>query len=80
MPENMLMGVYYVGWTLYPPAEIVKRISEGFGLMFVAQKINQLGLKNHLQESWLWGNPDVMFSPIGTIGQYQYFSLAHVEK
>ncbi len=73
-------AVYYVGWTLYPPAEFVKRISEDLGLMFIVQKIDQLGLNNHLEESWLWGNSDVMFSPIGRVGQYQYFSLAQIEK
>jgi hypothetical protein len=67
--------VYYLGWTVYPPVQQVRIFSKATGWQALGDKLQQLSLMNHLEQSWVWQSADLDLRPAGQSGQYQYFRV-----
>jgi hypothetical protein len=72
---TMKRPVYYLGWRKYPPAENAKKMLEFFGFKFLSNLVENLPLRDHLTESWVWYFPEYSFQPVGRCGQYEYYRL-----
>jgi len=72
--------VYYLGWTVYPPVQQVRNFSKTLGWQVLDDKLQQPGLMNHLEQSWVWKSAELDLRPAGQSGQYQYFRVRDGEK
>jgi hypothetical protein len=76
LEELMKRGsVYYLGWHRYPPLEFVERIAERIGFRALVERLRSIELIDHLDASWVVDSGELVRTPAGRIGQYEYYRV-----
>jgi hypothetical protein len=72
--------VYYLAWRMYPPVQSILDISRTIGWTYLADILENLQLRDHRKESWVWGlnGLDIQYS--GRSGQYEYYRVEYSGK
>ena len=60
----------YVGYGRLPTLDRLQRLSARYGISPVSRALERMKPRNHLAESWMWGDPRFAFRPWAEIGQY----------
>ncbi len=65
----------YIGWTFNPAVIHLRDLANSSGVP-IPQSIEELeGLRNHLEQSWIWNNPALELSEVAQLGQYHAFII-----
>jgi hypothetical protein len=60
----------YVGWTYNPSVLALKERLHPLGIGYIERIETNLKLRNHLEQSWIWGNKDLRLRGIAGVGNY----------
>jgi hypothetical protein len=64
--------VYYLGWHRYPPLAFVERVAERMGFRALVERLRGIELIDHLEASWVADSGELVRTPEGRVGQYEY--------
>lgn len=64
---------HYIGWRWYPPAENLAAMGRRIRVTSIPKIIENLGLQDHREESWLWGTDLLEDQPSIRTGQYEAY-------
>ena len=65
--------IYYLGWEIYPPVQMVYDFADSHGIKKLTTIIESLQLQDHRRESWVWNFSDYEMQLTGRSGQYEYY-------
>ncbi len=68
-------NLVFIGWDYNPVVKKLSSVFKDLGLEGLAKKIQAVPMRNHLEESWLWRNPQITMVPIIKRGQYSSFEI-----
>lgn len=71
--------VYYLGWRIYPPVQNIRDFAATIGWQRLVVMLDNLQLKDHRKESWLWYSPEFNMQYSGDSGQYEYYRVQYVK-
>lgn len=71
--------VYYLGWRVYPPVQNIRDFAATIGWQRLVVMLDNLQLKDHRKESWLWYSPQLNMQYAGRSGQYEYYLVEVVK-
>lgn len=72
--------VYYLGWRVYPPVQNIRDFSAAIGWQRLISILDNLQMKDHRKESWMWDSPGFNMQYSGRSGQYEYYRVERVNK
>lgn len=67
--------VYYLGWHRYPPLEFVERMAQRIGFSGLVERLRSIELIDHLDASWVADSRELVRTPAGRVGQYEYYRV-----
>jgi hypothetical protein len=72
--------VYYLSWRVYPPVQNIHDFAAATGWNYLVAKLDNMQMKDHRKESWLWDSPDINMQFTGRSGQYEYYRVEGISK
>jgi hypothetical protein len=72
--------VYYLGWRVYPPVQNIRDFAATIGWQRLISILDNLQMKDHRKESWLWDSPGFNMQYSGRSGQYEYYRVDSAKK
>lgn len=72
--------VFYLGWRVYPPVQNIRDFASAIGWSRLIIILDNLQMKDHRKESWLWSSPEFNMQYAGRSGQYEYYRVDKAKK
>jgi len=72
--------VFYLSWRVYPPVQNIRNFVSKIGWDRLVSILDNLQMKDHRMESWLWTSPELNIQYAGRSGQYEYYRVDHEKR
>ena len=74
--DRLSQPILYVGWRYNQPALEIKKKMMWLKNRYIDSVEVREGLKNHLEESWMWKSPELTFTPHISVEPYESFLVS----